>query len=124
MSLYQTKAMDILTFMVLGFVVVLVLLIIAAHPSVHRRGPDEEWERVARNAELKKLHRLRRQRDKIWFRIDSLHDEFLKRSSNEEPTKYLKSSSPSQASADDVDNWNDITLSYIKEKYEHFLKKD
>jgi hypothetical protein len=125
--LYQSKAMDTWTiFMVLLFVVVGLLFIIAAYPSVHRGGsPDEEWERIARNQELKQMHRLRRQRDKVWFRIDSLHDEFVKRSSIEEHKKYLKPVSPSQAgSADDADNWNSITLSYLKEKYEHFLKKD
>ena len=126
-NVYQTKAMEDMwtIFMVLIFLVIGLLFIIAAYPSVHSRVlPDEEWERVARNQELKKIHRLRRQRDKVWFKIDSLHEEFVKRSSIEEPGKYLKLGSPSQSSPDDADNWNGITLSYIQEKYERFLKRD
>lgn len=111
--------------MMLIVMVIAALFIIAAYPTHHRGGsPEEHWERIARNEQLKQVHRLRRQRDKVWFRIDSLHDEFVKRTSIEKQTKYLNPGSPTPASVDDTDIWNNITLSYIKEKYEHFLKKD
>jgi hypothetical protein len=102
-----------------------VLLIIEVRPYYSRQNysgktSDEEFDRVAHREQLKELHRMRRQRDRIWFRMDNLYDEFVKKTSIENP----KTEAPPHTSDGQGDNWNNINLAYLKEKYESFLSKD
>ncbi|HEX8141255.1 MAG TPA: hypothetical protein VF553_01580 [Pyrinomonadaceae bacterium] len=126
--------MDTMTFtFVLILLAVGILLVAQVSPYYsrkdysHHESPEEEWEATAHHEELKEMHRMRRQRDRVWFRMDGLHAEFVKRTSVEEQAlKQRRTQPPSQAgdSQAGADNWNDITLTYIKEQYESFLKKD
>jgi hypothetical protein len=123
--------MDALTtIFALILLVASVLLVIEVRPFYSRKkfseqNPEEESDRVAQREALKEFHRLRRQRDKVWFRVDKLHDEFVQRTSSEQPTiEPPQSDSPPQASDNKRDNWQDVTLAYVKEKYGAFLKKD
>jgi hypothetical protein len=123
---------DTLTFtFVLILLAVGILLVVQVSPYYSRRdysreSTDEEGgPKDAHHEKLKEQHRMRRQRDRVWFRMDKLHDEFVKRSSVEKPTlKQLGAESSSRASDGEADSWNDVTLAYIKEKYESFLKSD
>jgi len=120
--------MDALTItLVFILIAVGVFLITQVRPHISREVSNEDLDRIARNEELKTLHRMRRQRDRVWFKIDNLYAEFEKRTISEEPTlKDRRPESSPQANdrEEDVDNWNDITLAYIKGKYELFLKKN
>ena len=123
--------MDTLT---VTFVIILlavgVLLIIEVSPYFSRRNysgnnSDEEMDQVAQREQLKERHRMRRQRDRVWFRIDDLHAEFVKKASVEKPKIELQGTvSTPLVSDSEGDNWNDVTLTYLKEKYESFLQKD
>jgi len=121
--------MDMMTFtFVLILLAVGILLIVEVSPFYTRkdysreshedeRGPDEH------HVKLREVNRMRRQRDRVWFRMDKLHDEFVKRSSIDKPAlKPMGAESSTQSSAVEADSWNDVTLAYIKEKYESFLK--
>lgn len=102
------------------------LLIREVRPYEWRPRDEETPEREAQRAQLKEVHRMRRQRDRVWFKIDNLYAEFINKTSNEKPalvekvTESAAQASNGQAAAD---NWNDVTLAYIKEKYESFLRK-
>jgi hypothetical protein len=123
--------MDTLT---LTFVLILlavgVLLVIEVSPHYSRRDysrkiRDAESDRDAQREQLRELHRMRRQRDRIWFRMDDLYAEFAQKASIEKPTLEFQSmASPPHVSDSGADNWNDVTHTYLKEKYESFLKKD
>ena len=117
-----------LIFVLILFVVAF-LLIREVRPYEWRpRSNDEDPEREAQRAQLKEFHRMRRQRDRVWFKIDNLYAEFVNKTSVERPAILEKrTQAGSQAgkveAAAAADNWNDVTLSYIKEKYESFLSK-
>ena len=105
------------------------LLIREVRPYEWRpRNDNEDPEREAQRAQLKEFHRMRRQRDRVWFKIDNLYAEFVNKTSVERPA-LLEKGTQSGAQAGKVeaaaaaDNWNDVTLSYIKEKYESFLRR-
>jgi len=105
------------------------LLILEVRPYEWRKSSEpEDLDREAQRAQLKEVHRMRRQRDRVWFKIDSVYAEFVNKTSSERLTlEDKRTDAPAQASggsAAAADNWNDVTLTYIKEKYESFLKKD
>lgn len=122
--------MDAMTFtFVLILLAVGILLIAEVSPFYSRRDysraspEDEERGPEEHHAKLRELNRMRRQRDRVWFRLDKLHDEFVERSAIDKPAlKQKGAESSSQSSNAPADGWNDVTLAYIKEKYESFLK--
>jgi hypothetical protein len=123
--------MDTLTIIfVLIIFVASVVLIVEARPYYSRKhylhqNPDDEPDRIARREALREFHRLRREREKVWFSVDKLHDEFVQKTSSEKPAiEPSQSDSPPQVSDSHGDNWNDATLGNVKEKYQAFLKKD
>jgi hypothetical protein len=123
--------MDTLTFtFVLILLAVGILLVAQVSPfyprkDYSRESTDEESGADEHHAKLRELNRMRRQRDRVWFRMDRLHDEFVKRSAVDKPTiKQTEAESPTQVSVVEADSWNDVTLAYIKEKYESFLKNE
>lgn len=104
------------------------LLIMEVRPyEPRKREPAEDPYREAQRARLKDVHRMRRQRDRVRFKIDNLHAEFVNKTSVERLALEDKGkASPAQAGngAATPDNWNDVTLTHIRDKYESFLKKD
>jgi hypothetical protein len=103
------------------------LLIREVRPYEWRKSTEENPEREAQRAQLKEVHRMRRQRDRVWFKIDDLYTEFVNKTSGEQPA-LIEQGTPSRAQPGNAagpvaDNWNDVTLSYLKEKYESFLRK-
>jgi hypothetical protein len=105
------------------------LLIQEVRPYEWRKSREpEDPDREAQRAQLKEVHRMRRQRDRVWFKIDSVYAEFVNKTSSERlALEEKRTDSHAQASSSGAaaaDNWNDVTLTYIKEKYESFLKKD
>jgi hypothetical protein len=121
--------MDTMTFtFVLILLAVGILLIAEVRPFYSRKNytresQEDEGEREEHHAKLRELNRMRRQRDRVWFRMDKLHDEFVKRSAVDEPLMRQEGAeSSAHSSAVEADGWNDVTLAYIKEKYESFLK--
>jgi hypothetical protein len=103
------------------------LLILEVRPYEWRKSEPEDLDREAQRAQLKEVHRMRRQRDRVWFKIDNLYAEFVTKTSSEKLALEDKRTDPSAHAGDGAaaaDNWNDVTLTYIKEKYESFLKKD
>ena len=121
--------MDTLTFtFVLILLAVGILLVAQVSPFYSRKdysreSTDEEGGADEHHAKLRELNRMRRQRDRVWFRMDKLHDEFVKKAAIDKPTIKQPEAS-AQASAVETDSWNDVTLAYIKEKYESFLKNE
>ncbi|HEX8772796.1 MAG TPA: hypothetical protein VF735_04265 [Pyrinomonadaceae bacterium] len=121
--------MDTMTFaFVLILLAVGVLLIAEVGPFYSRKdysreSPEDEGGREEHHAKLRELNRMRRQRDRVWFRMDKLHDEFVKRSAvDKQVMRQERTEASSQSSGVEADGWNDVTLAYIKEKYESFLK--
>lgn len=103
------------------------LLILEVRPYEWRKSTPEDLDREAHRAQLKEVHRMRRQRDRVWFKIDNLYAEFVTKTSSEKlalEDKRTDASAPASDGAAAADNWNDVTLAYIKEKYESFLNKD
>jgi len=94
-------------------------------PYQWRKRTSENPDREAQRAQLREAHRIRRQRDRVWFKVDNLYAEFVNKTSIETlALEEQRTDSNAQASGSAADNWNDVTLNYIKEKYESFLKKD
>jgi hypothetical protein len=89
-----------------------VVLVIEVKPYFSRqnhshRNPDEDSERAAQREALKEWHRLRRQRDRVWLKVDELHDEFVQKTSDERPTiAPSKPDSPPRVSDIKGDTWN------------------
>lgn len=103
------------------------LLIMEVRPYEWRKSTPEDLNREAQRAQLKEVHRMRRQRDRVWFKIDSVYAEFANKTASERLSLEEKRTDPSahaSGGAAAADSWNDVTLAYIKEKYESFLKKD
>ncbi|HVG34026.1 MAG TPA: hypothetical protein VM911_13135 [Pyrinomonadaceae bacterium] len=104
------------------------LLIMEVSPYEWRKSASENPDREAQRAQLREAHRIRRQRDRVWFRVDNLYAEFVNKTSSERlALEEQRTDSYTQANggaAAAADNWNDVTLTYIKEKYESFLNKD
>lgn len=121
--------MDTMTFtFVLILLAIGILLVAEVSPFYSRKdysgeSTDDEHGADEHHAKLRELNRMRRQRDRVWFRVDKLHDEFVKRSAIAKPALEQKGTeSTPRSSAVPADGWNDVTLAYIKEKYESFLK--
>jgi len=103
--------MDTLTIIFLTILLVAsVVLIVEARPFYSRKhylhqNPDEEPDRVARREALREFHRLRREREKIWFSMDKMHDQFVQNTSSKKPAIELpQSDSPPQVSDSKRDN--------------------
>jgi len=70
---------------------------------------------------------MRRKRERVWFRVDRMYEEFTKRVSAVDtqrpkalkpaPRKVKAKKSTSESSV-----WSDVSLTDIKEKYETFMK--
>jgi hypothetical protein len=103
------------------------LLIMEVSPYEWRKSQSENPDREAQRAQLREAHRIRRQRDRVWFKVDNLYAEFVNKTSSEKlmlGEQRTGSNARASGGAAAADNWNDVTLTYIKEKYESFLKKD
>jgi hypothetical protein len=97
--------MDTLTIIFLTILFVAsVILIVEARPFYSRKhylhqNPDEEPDRIARREALREFHRLRRERERVWFSMDKMHDQLVQSTSSEKPAiEPTQSDSPPQMS--------------------------
>lgn len=83
--------MDTLTIIFLTILIIASIVVIVETRSYYSRkhflhqNPDAEPDRIARREALREFHRLRREREKIWFSMDKMHDQLVQNTSSERP---------------------------------------